>query len=154
MKTYPLSLPKRSRFGLLVLLLAVIVLLFLPVRPIVSDVAQTEISSVTLYDKGQPRKDVSAYLKLDDLAFHLQLFHTSIVPSVPRGQRVGENYYVIEGNHNGRSFSITADGHSAFMFYLDQNRGYRLKNGAVVVGMIFSSAHDDFRNELTPIPRY
>lgn len=138
---------KRKLLIVSVLILCVLIFLFLPIKPIVQDAEQLDLSAVTRYYKGQQEENLSKYLEMDSLELYLQLYKTSIVPTIGRGQRVDDTYYVIEGTLNGKSFTITADNDGAFLFYLDQSFGYRIHNGEVLQGMIYSSAYDDFRDE-------
>lgn len=130
------------------LVIAVAAVCFLPVWPVSGAADDVTISDVDLYYKGQPEGNLNSYLKLNDLELMLKLFNTSLIPTESRGHQVSEYYYVISGIKNSRSFTITADSSGAYMLRGGSKTGWRLKNGGLLQGMIYSSAYDEYKEQL------
>ena len=127
----------RRRIWPFLLLAAGVALILLPLKSVARPADTVDIFHVEQYYKGAQREDISAALKLDDLEVSLQLYNTSIFPTVSGGsRRVSATYYEVTGQLNGRPFTITADDTSAVLFFHGQSRGYRLQNGHTLAGMI------------------
>ena len=116
-------------------------LLFLPIRPLVTNRDTVTVSHVTQYYKGLRQEEITDSYRTDRLALFLQLYETSLLPTVSGGtRRVSATYYEIHGQLNGRPFTITADDASAVLFFLGQSRGYRLQDGDLLVPTILGTA--------------
>ena len=134
-----------------IIVIATVILSFLPIWPVVTDAESLKIHGVELYYKGQPELKMDDHLELDNLEVMLQLYRTSLLPTLSRSQFVSPDYYVISGSQSGKGFTITADLGGAYMFRGDRKMGWRLKNGDTMVGMIYSCYRGELRETLLSV---